>query len=280
MMNKLNVIFPRYVLSVVILFSINILSENVSGQTNNDGLNVPAGWNQVFSEDFNGTSLNTDLWRPGLPYPDVDHLNDELEHYRTDNIKVADGICTLQATKDGSGNIYSGCITTKIGYQYGHTEARIRFPKGKGFWPAYWTTSSEGRWPPEWDILEVINTNNDIYGYIHPLKGGKWTFEGGAAGSDCLYTSVEGAPNIYDQFVIFGFTWTATDLYWYVNGVMTEHFSVNSAAGSNDRFWILLNLAVGGKWPGNPDETTPWPGNMQIDYVRLWQPAAGMSALN
>jgi beta-glucanase (GH16 family) len=259
MTKELKAAYIRTVLPVVVVFTISVFSSNLSGQANKGDLNVPADWIQVFSEDFNGTSLNTDLWTPGLPYPNVDHLNDELEHYRAGNILISNGICTLTATKDENGNIYSGCITTKVGYKFGHTEARIKLPKGKGYWPAYWTTSSDGRWPPEWDILEVVNMNNDIYGYPHPLRGGQCTFVEGAAGKDCLYTSVEGAPNIYDQYVIFGFTWTSTDLYWYVNGVMTEHFRVSPTAGSNDHFWILLNLAVGGKWPGNPDETTPWP---------------------
>lgn len=265
----------RFIWFLLLSFFVCILegsSSNISEQNENGGLNVPEGWTQVFIEDFNGTSLDTDLWIPGLPYPKVDHLNDELEHYRADNVIVSNGICVLQATKDRNGNIHSGCITTKSGYKYGHVEARIKLPKGNGFWPAFWTTSSDGRWPPEWDILEVVSMNNEIYSYLHPLRGSKCTFVSGAAGKDCLYTTIEGAPNIYDDYVIYGFTWTSTDLKWYVNGIMTQHYFVNTTAGSNDHFWILLNLAVGGKWPGNPDETTSWPGEMKIDYVKLWRP--------
>jgi len=236
------------------------------------GLNVPDNWKLIINENFDGSGLNKNIWRPGLPYDGVDHLNDELEHYNEKNVLINNGLCTLQATKDSNGTIYSGCITSNIGYKYGHTEARIKLPKGKGFWPAYWLTSSDGRWPPEWDIFEVVNTKNEIYGYTHPVKGGKCNFIDGKAGSDCIYTLSEGAPNIYDDFVVYGLTWTEKDVYWFVNGIQTEHFSVDSTSGSNDHFWIMLNLAVGGQWPGNPDNTTPWPGNMQIDYIKLWQP--------
>ena len=53
---------------------------------------------------------------------------------------------------------------------------------------------------------------------------------------------------------------------------MTEHYRVNAAAGADDSMWLMVNLSVGGKWPGPPDETTPWPGDLVVDYVKVWQP--------
>ena len=238
------------------------------------GLNVPPGWNLVFNDDFNSAPTTSNYYL-GLPYAGVDHLNDELECYQAGQISASGGILTLQAKQGSCGNAQtypSGAITTKATFQHGYFEARIKMPQGKGFWPAFWLTSADGRWPPEWDILEVVSTAGEIYEYPHPVSGGTCSWQSGAAGSDSIYTSGEGAPNVFSQYNVFGLLVTTSEVTWYVNGVTTAHYHVNSAAGSDDHFWVLLNLAVGGNWPGNPDGTTPWPGNMLVDYLKIWQP--------
>ena len=121
-----------------------------------------------------------------------------------------------------------------------------------GFWPAFWLTSS-ARWPPEWDIFEIVN--GVIFGYTHPA-GGICAFVDGAAGGDATYT----IPDVYDTYHVYGFKWTSSDLYWYVDGVTTEHYAV-SGAGEGDPFWLNLSLQVGGDWPGDPDGTTPLPSS-------------------
>ena len=78
-------------------------------------------------------------------------------------------------------------------------------------------------------------------------------------------------PNLYGYWHVYGFTWTETDLYWYVDGVMTEHYVVNAAAGSNDPFWLAVSMQVGGDWPGDPDGSTPFPAYMDVDYVRVFE---------
>jgi beta-glucanase (GH16 family) len=250
-----------------------------SGKT---GLHIPAGYHLVFSDDFSGNNLDRDKWADHL-YCYTDHLNDELERYRPYGILVGDGVCILQAKPaelpDVSATLYSsGIITTRTPFGHGYFEVRIKLPPGKGFWPAFWLTSAEDRWPPEWDIFEVID--GKIHGYPHPVSDPaakcEWV-EGAAAddkvfGLNVVYTRDLGAPDMYGGFVTYGFLYTPTDVVWYVNDVMTEHYRINEAAGSNDRMWVILCLAVGGKWPGSPDARTPWPGNMLVDYVKIWQP--------
>src|SRR6201999_2247751 len=140
-------------------------------------------------------------------------------------VSLANGVVTFTAnrsTGNTNGQPYSsGSITTNRTFTYGYFEARVRVPSGKGFWPAYWLTSST-RWPPEWDIFEIIDGN--IFGYTHPVSGGKCSFVDGAAGSDSTYT----ISKVYDVFHVYGFEWTATDIYWYVDGTMTEHYAIDS----------------------------------------------------
>lgn len=247
------------------------------------GLHVPPGWQLVFSDDFSAASLDRSKWLDHLTCF-TDHLNDELERYRPYGIVVGGGLCTLRAEPakrgDMAATLYSsGVIVSRAPFRHGYFEARIQLPPGKGFWPAFWLTSAEERWPPEWDILEAADVPGRLYGYPHPVDapGAKCEWVEGAARPDgsglhAIYEPADGAPAIHGEFVTYGFRWTSTDIVWYVNDVMTEHYAVNAAAGSNDRMWLILNLAVGGKWPGHPDSSTPWPGDMRIDYVKVWSP--------
>lgn len=231
---------------------------------------VPAGYHLAFSDEFSGTTLDTGKWNTLAPWG-VQYYSDshQKQAFIPEAVSVSNGLVTFTAqpsTGNTNGQPYaSGSITTNGTFTHGYFEARVRVPAGKGFWPAYWVTSST-RWPPEWDIFEIID--GLIYGYTHPVSGGVCSFVDGAAGNDSTYT----INNVYDVFHVYGFNWTATDLYWYVDGVMTEHYVVDAAAGANDPFWLNLSLQVGGDWPGDPDASTPFPSHMDVDYVRVYQP--------
>ena len=237
------------------------------------GLNIPPGWHQVFNDDFN--TVDTNAWNLGLPYgPDTDHLNDELGCYQPGQVSASGGILHLRADSSGCTNaqLYpTGAVTSKSSWQYGYFEARIKLTQGKGFWPCFWLTSADGRWPPEWDIFEVVSTAGEIYEFPHPVSGGQLIWVGGASGGDNTYTAAEGAPSPWN-WVTYGMKLTTSDVIWYVNGVETNHYSINSAAGSDDHFWVFLTFAIGGSWPGNPDGTTPWPAYQDVDYLKIWQP--------
>jgi beta-glucanase (GH16 family) len=231
---------------------------------------VPGGYKLTFSDEFDGSKLDTGKWNTLAPWG-VQFYSDshQQQAFIPEGVTLASGLASFTARKSqgntGGQPYSSGSITTNGTFTHGYFEARVRVPAGKGFWPAYWLTSSS-RWPPEWDIFEIIDGN--IFGYTHPVSGGKCSFVEGAAGSDSTYT----ISKVYDVFHVYGFKWTATDIYWYVDGTMTEHYAIDSAAGANDPFWLNLSLQVGGDWPGNPDSSTPLPSHMDVDYVRVYTP--------
>lgn len=231
---------------------------------------VPSGYQLVFSDEFNGGALDTTKWSTRAPW-NVQWFEDshQLQAFVPQAVTLSGGVARLTAARsqgNTAGQPYSsGSITTRRTFSRGYIEARVKVPAGKGLWPAFWVTSST-RWPPEWDIFEIVGGVN--HGYAHPAIGGKATFMGGAAGPDATYT----VPNQYDVNHVYGFKWTATDLIWHVDGVITEHYAVNAASGVNDACWVNLSLQVGGDWPGAPDATTPFPSTMSVDYVRIYQP--------
>jgi beta-glucanase (GH16 family) len=230
---------------------------------------VPSGYTLAFSDEFTGSTLDMGKWNTLAPFG-VHFFADskQKQYFVPEAVTLSAGVVRFtarKATGNTEGQPYSsGSITSNGTFTHGYFEARVKVPAGKGFWPAYWLTSST-RWPPEWDIFEIID--NVIFGYTHPVSGGKCSFVEGAAGSDSTYT----IASLYDTWHVYGFLWTASDLYWYVDGVMTEHYAVNAAAGANDPFWLNLSLQVGGDWPGDPNASTPFPGQMDVDYVRVYQ---------
>jgi beta-glucanase (GH16 family) len=232
---------------------------------------VPAGYTLAFSDEFTGSTLDTTKWNTLGPWG-VQFFADskQKQAFVPEAVSVHDGILTFTANRangaaGAKGQPYvSGSITTNQTFTHGYFETRTKVPAGKGFWPAYWVTSST-RWPPEWDIFEIIN--NVIYGYPHPIDSGKCQFVEGAAGSDDTYS----IDKLYGVYHVYGFRWTATDAYWYVDGTLTEHYAIDAAAGANDPFWLNISLQVGGDWPGDPDGTTPFPAQMDVDYMRVYQ---------
>jgi len=235
---------------------------------------VPAGYKLVFGEECSGATIDLAKWELLVPGYSTGY-GGELECYQKEGVLVGNGVCTLRATKaattcGGSSTWISGALTALTAFKHGYFEARIRLPKGKGLWPAFWLTSYPTAWATEWDIFEVPFPDNSVYGFVHLWdKKGTATFVGGAAGSDSTYTLAEGAPNLYSGYVTYGLLWTVTQLRYYVNGVLTEDWALS---GTTDMpMWLSLNLAIGGAWAGAPDATTPSPSEMLIDYVRIYQ---------
>jgi beta-glucanase (GH16 family) len=230
---------------------------------------VPAGYHLTFADEFSNGTLDTTKWNTAAPwnvkwYPD----SHQLQAFIPESVKLKDGKASLIASHslgNTDGQPYaSGSITSNRTFTYGYFETRVLLPAGKGFWPAYWLTSSV-RWPPELDIFEVVDGVD--YSYTHTVPGGVFKFIDGAAGSDSAYP----LPNPYGVYHVYGFRWTATELYRYVDGLLTEHDTIDAASGSGDPFWLNLSLQVGGDWPGSPDASTPFPAQMDIDYVRVYE---------
>lgn len=235
----------------------------------------------IWSDEFSGTSVDQSKWVFEIGNNNG-WGNNELQYYtsRTDNAYLSDGNLVIKAVKENySGKNYTSTrIKTqgKFSVKYGKIEARIKLPFGKGIWPAFWMLGdaiSFIGWPKcgEIDIMEMIggSTGGDktIYGTAH------WD-NNGHAQYGLSYKLPQG--NFSDDFHTFDIVWDSQKIIWHVDGIQYCAFALNSNLDAFQKsFFLLLNLAVGGNWPGNPDNTTVFPQTMTIDYVRVYQLASG-----
>lgn len=233
------------------------------------------GWNLAWSDEFNGTSINTSNWKYET---DGDGWgNNELEYYtnRSENARIENGNLVIEARKENyNGMNYTSARLKSQGlknWTYGKVEARMKLPAGQGVWPAFWMLGeniSQVSWPKcgEIDIMEHINNESAIHGTIHWDSTGNNTHAQYGAAS----------PNIdVTQYHVYSIEWDASSIKWFVDG--TQYLEANIANNINGTeafhkpFFILFNLAIGGNWPGNPDGSTPFPAKMYVDYVRVYQ---------
>jgi beta-glucanase (GH16 family) len=222
------------------------------------------GWKLTFHDEFNGKKLDTHKWIDSYPDNQRTHNNNEQQYYAPDGYEVHDGQLHLKAEKRAMGGMpyTSGMVSSygKFAQQYGWFEIRARFPKGKGYWPAFWLLPNTKAWPPEIDILEVLGHETDkVYLTNH------YRDDNGQHGSKG--DSYQG-PDFAADFHTFAVDWEPNAIIWYVDG--TERFRVTEHIPA-EPMYILANLAVGGDWPGMPDDTTVFPSTMDIDYIRVYQ---------
>jgi beta-glucanase (GH16 family) len=249
------------------------------------GAAPPVGgtWNLAFADEFDGTALNAQKWHTCHWWASTTcsiETNNELELYTRDNVSVANGMLKLQARRENAvawnGNTYnytSGMVSTggKVDeidpgfvFTYGYVEARVKVPKGQGLWPALWLLPANHEWPPEIDVMEILgdSTNVQHMNYHYPLA------DGSAAKVGSAWTG----PDFSADWHTFGVDWSAEAIVWYVDGV--ERFRYSDASNiTSEPSYVLLNLAVGGNWPGSPDATTPFPSDYLVDYLRIWNRA-------
>ncbi len=171
----------------------------------------------------------------------------------------------------------SGRLITKgkFDLKFGKFEARIKIPQGQGIWPAFWllgTNIDNVGWPQsgEIDIMENIGREPSIvHGTIH---GPGYS---GGSGIGAAYTLPNNKPFAADYHV-YAVEWSRNEIRWYVDGKLYQTLKPqNLPAGTtwvfDHPFFLLLNVAVGGGWPGNPDQTTTFPQMMLVDYVRVYR---------
>lgn len=243
-------------------------------------------WTLVWADEFDGTSLNLSNWSYQIM---GDGGNSEWQYYtsRPQNSWVSGGYLTIQANKEdywANNRTYhytSARLRTagKQDFLYGKLEGRIKVPKGQGIWPAFWmmpTDSVYGGWAAsgEIDIMESINQADAVHGTLH--FGGGWPDHRNTGGS----YSPPGADFSQD-FHVYTLQWEPDVMRWYVDGVLfstkissqwwSDAAPDNPRAPFDQEFHFILNVAVGGNWPGYPDETTVFPQQMVIDYIRVYQ---------
>jgi beta-glucanase (GH16 family) len=229
----------------------------------------------LWSDEFNGSSLNTNNWNYNVGYPNV---NNELETYtsRMQNITVAGGkllITALQESYQGYG--YTSAKINSSGKQsftYGRFEASIKLPSTQGMWPAFWMmpeNSVYGSWPAsgEIDIMEEKGSNPYLnFGTIHYGPN-----SANATSSGGTFTDFN---NLSEGFHTYAVEWKPDTINWFLDNhnyyTVTKNSIAPDAWPFDQSFYIIFNLAVGGWFGGNPDGTTIFPQTMEVDYVRVY----------
>jgi len=242
-------------------------------------------WQLVWSDEFDGNSLDESKWSYQFGTGASEGLsgwgNNELQYYtdREENVFVQNGNLHIVAREESyQGRNYTSARLRSIDqgdWRYGRFEIRAKVPEGQGIWPAIWMMPTDdvyGRWPAsgEIDIMELVGHEpNVVHGTIH--YGPPHTYSGGSL------TKESGAYS--DEFHTYALEWERGEMRWYIDG---EHYHTETnwftdehdfPAPFEQRFHLLLNVAVGGNWPGSPDHTTEFPQEMVIDYVRVYQDA-------
>jgi beta-glucanase (GH16 family) len=240
-------------------------------------------WQLVWQDEFDDDELDPDKWSFQFGTGSDEGLtnwgNNELQYYtdREENLFVEDGHLHIVAHRESFGGMQytSARIRTrgKGDWMYGRFEIRAKLPQGQGIWPAIWMlpTKENFQWPRdgEIDIMEMVGHEpHKVHGTVH--YGPDWPQNKWKGRS---YTLKEGI--FADDFHIFSIEWKVNEIQFFVDG--NHYFTANPSLLApenypfNNTFHLIMNLAVGGDWPGNPDSTTQFPQALVVDYVRVYQ---------
>ncbi|MEU3462824.1 family 16 glycosylhydrolase [Streptomyces sp. NPDC006733] len=247
---------------------------------------APAAAAATFTDDFNGaagSAVDSSKWG----YETGDNVNNhERQYYTSGNHNAAldgQGNLVITARKENPANYqcwYGTCqytsarlsTPTKFTQAYGHFETRMKLPRGQGMWPAFWMLGNDigtAGWPNsgEIDIMENVGFEpGTVHGTIH---GPGYS---GAAGIGAGYT-LPGGQSFSDAFHTFAVDWAPNSIKWYVDGNLYQTRTPADLGGNrwvfDHPFYLLLNLAVGGYWPGDPNSSTTFPQQLVVDYVHV-----------
>jgi len=247
----------------------------------------PGPWMPTWSDEFDGADgSRPDESRWTFDIGGGGYGNQELETYtnRPDNVTIEKGALVITARAehftgpDGIPRDYTSArlkTEGRFGQTYGRFEARIQIPRGQGIWPAFWLLGANAGgvgWPAcgEIDIMENIGREpNTVHGTFH----GPGYSGGGGIGA--AYQSADGKP-FADGYHLFAVEWDPAEIRWYVDDHLYETRKPSDLPGGSrwvfdHDFFIIINVAVGGEWPGNPDSTSVFPQQMKVDYVRVYR---------
>jgi beta-glucanase (GH16 family) len=212
--------------------------------------------------------------------------NNERQTYtdRRDNAVIRGGTLVIRAARehftgrDGIAREYTSARLKTLGtfaQAYGRFEARIRIPRGQGIWPAFWMLGDNieaAGWPTcgEIDVMENVGREpNVVHGTLHGPG-----YSGGQS-LTASFTNPTGRP-FADDFHVFAIEWEPSVVRWYADTNLYAARTLSAIPGGSrwvfdHAFFVLLNVAVGGDWPGNPDATTVFPQEMIVDWVRVYR---------
>ncbi len=228
-----------------------------------------SGFELVWADEFNGNAVDTTNWN--FETGGEGWGNHEQEYYQSANASTENGNLIITGRREAAGknNFTSSRMTTKGKHEflYGKMEARIKIPVGQGIWPAFWMLGANIDsldWPAcgEIDIMEHINKDSLLYGTPH------WDNNGHVQKGDTLkYT-----PSDYH---VYGVEWDENRLQWFLDGNKFHELNISDSSASTEEFhrpfFLLLNMALGGDWPGQVIDETKLPAKMYIDYVRVYR---------
>ncbi|KDO27785.1 hypothetical protein SPRG_07384 [Saprolegnia parasitica CBS 223.65] len=284
------------------MYSLLLLLLGVASATNCTTLNSTArpaplslsplaGWQVTFEDNFN--ALNKSRWKIANECS-TEHgcaHNNEEQVYLASQVRVEDGNLVVEATNQpytspaaGTRQFRSGRLDSSGSFaqQFGRFEARIKLPVGRGMWPAFWLMPRGGRcWPTdgEIDIMEYVGQSPDqIHGNYHFGPSCNRNFHDDKA--VCGKAGKSKQVALDKDFHVYAVEWTPTSISWFFDGQL---YYVLTNAQCTDKaqffipqkaFYIILNVAVGGTWPGSPSASTVFPQRMLVDYVRVYKPGA------
>lgn len=240
-------------------------------------------WSLVFVDEFSGSVLDPQKWVTCYWWADdlcTNAGNKEMQLYSRQNVHLKDGKLVMRADfdalYDAKGRLYpfgSGMITSGIRYsekpspsrfafQYGYVEVRAKSPAGKGLWSALWLLPDRRVSRPEIDIMEVLGDSGDKFRmHIHYRD----TSDQRRSVGETLTVD-----DVTDVWQVYGLLWQPDRITWYLNGKAMWSVTDRQVIPT-EKLYFLANLAVGGEWPGAPDESTRFPADFLLDYVRIWQ---------
>ena len=237
----------------------------------------------IWSDEFDSTALDLKKWnyQLGDGCDQGANLcgwgNNELEYYTQQNVQVSNGTLKIIAKQEKiqNSNYSSGRINTiyKVGIKYGRIEARMKLPIGKGMWPAFWMLSTDevyGKWPKSGELDIMENAGGDpatvvgtiIYGLPYP----------NVSYSSAKFTQSQG--DFSQDFHIYALEWSENTIKWFIDGYLYSTKTISDVGSLrwpfDQQFYILLNLAVGGNFPSNPNSSTVFPQTFEVDYLRVY----------
>jgi beta-glucanase (GH16 family) len=243
-------------------------------------------WKLVWNDEFNGKVLDSAKWNVLIRETSKHY---ELQYYVPDEVYKENGLLRIRSRvrKYGSKEYTSGRLDTKNKFApvYGRFEIRAKLPAGQGIWPAHWLYPQNRDWQMEYimaeavaggkeslipeerpwyteiDIMEFLgHEQNILYGTLH-----YYSFDGKKKTSSGTWT---GNEDYTKDFHIYVLEWEPDSLRWYIDGKLLH--STNEGIPHTPHY-LILNTAIGGAWPGNPDSTTVFPQYHDIDYVKIFQ---------
>jgi beta-glucanase (GH16 family) len=270
-------------------FAILLMTSTIAAAQNATQPPSRAGWTLTWSDEFNapdGSPIDNTKWI--LETGGNGWGNQELEYYttRSENSFQQGGNLVIKALQekyagaDGVTRDYTSArlkTAGKFSKKYGRFEARIKIPRGQGIWPAFWMLGDDIDkigWPKcgEIDIMENIGKEPSlVHGTIH---GPGYSGDKGPSSPFALPDNARFA----DDFHVYAVEWEPRAIRFYVDDhLYSTRTPAELPAGAkwvyDHPFFLLLNVAVGGSWPGNPDATTQFPQTMLVDYVRVYKPS-------